>query len=396
MSLQLELLQTRNFTEAIVTVLLSVLFAVLSILVFIAIMTIGGFEIDLGELWRYAFVEIISDGSALLQVLYWATPLMLTGLAVALAFQVGLFNIGGQGQLMMGAAFSAIWAAAIVPNNLPFLDNDTFFARIIMVITTLLMGFIFGGVWGYIPGWLKAKTGAHEVITTIMMNLIAISLITFLVGSQTYSPFVDKSSTDAYSQTDLITDNSRFAAIFPNVNNNFNVSTIYTILILIIFQVLIFYTNYGFKLRAVGFNKTAAETAGIKSDRLIITAMTLSGGVAGMAGAFIVMGPTQFRYVDGLQGTLGFDGIAVALIAQNTPIAIILAAVFFGFLKQGKNTLDRQTTIPPDLIFALQALVIIFVAAPLIARYVYNFFRDTTESVISRTNDNNSKEEAAK
>ncbi|NDB29002.1 aminotransferase class I/II-fold pyridoxal phosphate-dependent enzyme [archaeon] len=128
--------------------------------------------------------------------------------------------------------------------------------------------------------------------------------------------------------------------------------------------------RYGFKIRAVGFNPTASKTAGINSDRIIMSSMFLSGGLAGLAGVFYVIGTAPYRYVSGFEGTLGFDGIAVALIAQNSPIAIAFAAIFFGFLTEGKNSLDRTTDIPPDILFALQAFVIIFIAAPAISKWV--------------------------
>ncbi len=364
MSIRKDIIKKTSMLDAIYMVLLSIIFSVISILIFILIITLGGFGIDIFELFESAVINVLNDPKSILSIFYWATPLMLTGLAVAVAFQAGLFNIGGQGQMLIGGVAAAIWAAALVP------DISLFQNRIIMISTTIIIGFLAGGLWGFIPGYLKAKTGAHEVIVTIMMNLIAISFVTYLVGSQSYSPFVDSTSVDAYGQTDTISEYAQVNLLIPNVSNTLNWTTIFTFIIVILIQIILFYTRYGFKIRAVGFNPTASKTAGINSDRIIMSSMFLSGGLAGLAGVFYVIGTAPYRYVSGFEGTLGFDGIAVALIAQNSPIAIAFAAIFFGFLTEGKNSLDRTTDIPPDILFALQAFVIIFIAAPAISKWV--------------------------
>ena len=369
MSIRTDIIKTTSIFDAIYMVLLSILFSVISILLFILIITIGGFGIDVFDLFNSAVVNVLTDPKSLFRIFYWATPLMLTGLAVAVAFQAGLFNIGGQGQMLIGGVAAAIWAAALVP-DVPLFQN-----KFVMISITIIIGFLFGGLWGFIPGYLKAKTGAHEVIVTIMMNLIAISLVTYLVGSQSYSPFVDSTSVDAYGQTDTISEYARINLLLPSYSNSLNWTTIITFVIVLIMQIVLFYTRYGFKLRAVGFNPIASKTAGINSDRIIMSSMFLSGGLAGLAGEFYVIGTSPYRYVSGFEGTLGFDGIAVALIAQNSPIAIAFAAIFFGFLTEGKNSLDRTTDIPPDILFALQAFVIIFIAAPAISRWVIDRLR---------------------
>ena len=369
MSIRTDIIKTTSIFDAIYMVLLSIIFSVISILLFILIITIGGFGINVLDLFNSAVINVLTDPKSLFRIFYWATPLMLTGLAVAVAFQAGLFNIGGQGQMLIGGVAAAIWAAALVP-DIPLFQN-----KFVMISITIIIGFLFGGLWGFIPGYLKAKTGAHEVIVTIMMNLIAISLVTYLVGSQSYSPFVDSTSVDAYGQTDTISEYARINLLLPSYSNSLNWTTIITFVIVLIMQIVLFYTRYGFKLRAVGFNPIASKTAGINSDRIIMSSMFLSGGLAGLAGVFYVIGTSPYRYVSGFEGTLGFDGIAVALIAQNSPIAIAFAAIFFGFLTEGKNSLDRTTDIPPDILFALQAFVIIFIAAPAISRWVIDRLR---------------------
>ncbi|MCY3412876.1 MAG: ABC transporter permease [Candidatus Heimdallarchaeota archaeon] len=374
MSLSVGQLKARNTAEAILLALLSFLFALIAILIFITYLNLNGFDIKMSVIYENTIAYIFKEPSSFLQILYYASPLTLTAISVAISFKAGLFNIGGQGQMMLGAVFSAIWAANLAPT---FIMDRSW----LLMPTTILFGFFGGALWGFIPGVLKAKTGAHEVISTIMFNLIAISFVTFLVGSQTYSPFVDKSSVDAYGQTEIINDNAKFDLIFPQdgkfnewfglYNGFLNYSTVFVIFVIIVCHILIFKTQFGYRLRAVGYSKEASEAAGINSDRLTIYALSLSGGIAGLAGSFYVMGTFPYRYITGFEGTVGFDGIAVSLIAQNSPIAIGLAAIFFGFLTQSKNQLDFKTDIPPDLIFALQALIILFAAAPLVARKVY-------------------------
>jgi simple sugar transport system permease protein len=344
--------------------LLSLLFAIIAIVVSILLLTFIGFEINMAELIKYAVTDVIGNNRDLAQVFYYTTPLIFTGLSVAIAFRAGLFNIGAQGQMMMGAVWAGIFASAIVPNYLSFMQYP-----ILIIPLTMIVGMIFGGIWGFVPGYLKAKTGAHEVIVTILMNLIAITFTNFLVGSQTYSPFIDKTSLNAYGQTDVIVGSAKINPLFPQVSNFLDWSIFVAIIVAIIIHTMLFKSNFGFKIRAVGLNPTAAKTAGIDSDRIVISSMVLAGAMAGLAGALLVQG--GIRYVLGIESSYGFDGIAVALIGANNPLGVMLAALFFGFLFQSRLNLDANTDIPPDLILALQAWIVLFAAAPMIARKLY-------------------------
>lgn len=367
MSLQLELLKARSRAESVVIMLLSLLFAVIAIMVSIALLTLIGFDISMAELIHYAVTDVIGNDADLAQVFYYTTPLIFTGLSVAIAFRAGLFNIGAQGQMMMGAVWAGIFASAIVPNYLSFMEYP-----ILIIPLTMLVGMLFGAIWGFIPGYLKAKTGAHEVIVTILLNLIAITIINYLVGSQTYSPFIDKTSLNAYGQTELISGSAKINPLFPQVSNFLDWSIFIAIIVAIIVHIILFKTNFGFKIRAVGLNPVAAETAGIDSDRIVILSMSLAGAMAGLAGALLVQG--GIRYVFGIESSYGFDGIAVALIGSNNPLGVMFAALFFGFLFQSRLNLDANTDIPPDLILALQAWIVLFAAAPMIARKLYMRF----------------------
>jgi simple sugar transport system permease protein len=305
-------------------------------------------------------------------VIHFSSPLVLTGLAVAIAFRAGLFNIGGTGQMIMGGAFAGIWAAALAPS---FMHNP-----FLMIPSTIIIGMIAGAIWGFIPGLLKAYTGAHEVITTIMLNLIAGIFTFYLVNN----PFLDTQSIDAYGQTDKIVNSARVPLIFPDINTSLNWTIIFVVITVIFAHFLLYKTNLGYKIRAVGLSSTASEAAGIDSKRTIVIAMTIAGAIAGLAGTFIVMGLEPYRYRNNQESTFGFDGIAVALIGQNNPFPLIIGAFIFGFLRQSGQNLELTQT-PPEVILVFQAIIILFVAIPLVARKLYSILRQT-DGTKSRVN----------
>ncbi len=365
---QLQSIVTHPRTEQLFMTLISFFLAFLSVALIIIVLQNAGFDISMDQLYRYGVRDIIFTSSGLANTLYWTTPLIFTGLSVGIAFRAGLFNIGSQGQMAMGAVSAAIWAATIVPNT-TFL---TFLAKSpLNLVITMFIGGIVGGLWGYIPGKLKANFGAHEVITTILMNLVATNMLQFLVGSRTYSPFVNRSSVDAYGQTEVIVKSAKIEPINPSVSNFLNYSIFIALVIAIVMHIVLFRTRFGYRLRATGLNPTAAEASGINTKKMTIQAMVLSGALAGIGGALLVQGTFPYRYNLGMESTLGFEGIAVALLAQNAPLPIIIASLFFGYLHQSKVNLDVNTDIPADLIFVFQALVILFASSPYLARLLY-------------------------
>jgi len=370
MSLQKSLLDQDKLTDTVLDTIISLILAALAIYIFVIFLALTGNQIIFDGFFTNIFTVYFTNPSRIGNVLYWATPLILTALAVAIAFQAGLFNIGGQGQMALGGVFTAAWGAVIIKNLYRSTKLTILYSPLFLIPTSLLIGFIAGAIFGFIPGWLKAKTGAHEVITTIMLNQIASSVVKYLVGSSEYSPFISQSQY-GYSQTDPINEGARLGKIFNSSDNYLHWGFLISLLVLLIIHIVIYRTNFGFQLRAVGFNKEAAEAAGINSDRMIIYAMTLSGGVAGLAGATFIMGTYPYKYFVDFQGTLGFDGIAVSLIAQNSPLGIAIAAIFFGYLTQTQTNLS-VTQIPGDLIFVFQAWVIIFAVAPNLSRMIYH------------------------
>ncbi|MCH8908855.1 MAG: ABC transporter permease [Candidatus Heimdallarchaeota archaeon] len=378
MSLQLATIKTEGRRDAITMVLLTFSFSIIAMLIVLILLAIAGYTFDTGELFNLAFTDVLNDKNNRAWILFWAGPLILSGLAVSLAFHVGLFNIGVQGQMILGGSFAGIWAVVLAPD---LLETNLLTNAFFMVLSTMVAGILGGAMWGFVPGLLKAKAGAHEVIVTILMNLIAISLARYWFSSQRYSPFIDKSRGDTYNQTGPIQESAKIPKIGDSIPAflsftrldllvNWSIldwSLAIVLVMVLVFQILIFRTKFGFKLRATGFSQTASKTVGIRPDRLIISAMTLSGALGGLAGALISQS-VQYRYVVNQEGSVGFDGIAVALIGQNAPFGIAIAAIFFGFLKQSKVNLKAESSIPADLISSLQAFIVLFAAAPLLAR----------------------------
>lgn len=281
-----------------------------------------------------------------------ATPLIFTGLAVALGFQCGLFNIGAEGQLFVGAAAATLVGFAVT--GVPW------FVHLPLVI---IAGFIGGAVWGFIPGFLKARTGAHEVIVTIMLNYTAYRLIEFILKFPGYQ---------REGRSDPISKVTEASAWFPPLIDGLRANWGFVLALAAAFAVswFLFRSTKGFELRAVGFNAPAARYAGMSIAGSTILAMMLSGGLAGLAGTSVVLGITR-SLTSGISPGFGFDGIAIALMARSRPRGIIFASLLFGALRAGSTPMESATGIPGDLVVVLQALVIMFVAAPALVRGIY-------------------------
>jgi ABC-type uncharacterized transport system permease subunit len=282
--------------------------------------------------------------------LFNATPLIFTGLAVALAFKCGLLNIGAEGQLYAGA-FAAAWVG-ITFTHLPGL---------VLVPLAMLAAMLMGGIWGAIPGLLKAKFGSHEVINTIMMNFIAVGLISYL--TQQYY----KAPGDPIMQTVPIAEQGHLARLhtfLPPFPARIPLNLAFGLALLAAYLVWLFLwrTKWGFEIRAVGSNPAAAEYGGISVQRQIVLAMALSGALAGMVGINEVLG-YRYRYYHDFSPGYGFTGIAVALLGRNHPVGIVLAAILFGALIRGGLFVDIFTdNVSKDLVQVLQAIIILFVA----------------------------------
>ncbi len=282
------------------------------------------------------------------------TPLILTGLAVAVAFRAGLFNIGGEGQLYMGG-IAATWVGIYivgVPGSLH-------------ILLVFLAGFLAGALWGAIPGWLKARRGVHEVINTIMMNYLAIYFTTYIVnGPMRLGDFTNK--------TREIASTAKLGILWDIPAAELSWGLLLAIAVSILLHVILWRTTVGFQIQAVGYNPAAARYSGIDVGRTLVLTMALCGGCAGLAGAVEVSG-VHHRFYAQFSPGYGFDGIAVALLARNNPLGIILTALLFGALRTSDRMMQLHAGVPRDMVYVVQAAVIFFMSVdvlrPLIQRW---------------------------
>ena len=296
----------------------------------------------LNVLWNGAFGSAYHFG----MTLFYATPLVLTGLAVALPFRAGLFNIGAEGQLIMGALGATLVGIFGVGLS-PWLG----------VPLAIVVAFAAGASWGFIPGWLKAYRGSHEVITTIMLNFVAAGLTSWAVL------YVVR-STDSQNPESAPIDPAFLLAPIRAFDGAPVTGVLFFVLIVaVLVWALLKYSTRGFEIRAVGAAPEVAETSGIDARRNQVLAMALAGGIAGLVGVVEVLGNSG-RFRLGFSPDYGFIGIPVALLARSHPLGLILSALLFGALHKGASELDLETTnVTRDLSYVIQALVILAVSA---------------------------------
>jgi len=295
--------------------------------------------------------------------LFYATPLIFTGLAVALAFKCGLLNIGAEGQLYIGA-FAAAWAGITFP-GIP---------GIFLIPFCMMCAIAAGAFWGAIPGVLKARFGAHEVINTIMLNFIAVGILSYLVQRHY------KAQGDPIMQSTEIAEQARIArfhTLLAPIGINFperiplNIAFLLALLACAAYYYFLWRTKWGYELRATGSSAKAAEYGGISVRRQIILAMAISGGLAGMVGINEVLG-YRYRYYHDFSANYGFTGIAVALLGRGHPAGIILSAILFGALIRGGLFVDIFSDhVSKDLVQVLQGIIILFVACEALFRWLF-------------------------
>jgi simple sugar transport system permease protein len=281
------------------------------------------------------------------------TPLIMAGLGIALAFRAGLFDIGGQGQLILGAA-GAVLAGFAFPGLPPAVHLPL----------AILTGAAFGAAWGFIPGILKARTGAHEVITSMMLNYVGLNLLTWLLQTELYQ---------APPRVQAISKTISAAAKLPHLAGpilRVNAGFLLAILLVLGVAWLLSRSTLGFRFRMLGLNREAARVSGVAVGRHYVFAMTLAGMLVGLAGAFMVLG-VDFRMAPLYGGTAGFDGITVAILGRGTPLGVALSALLFGAFTAGGRTMQVNTSIPLQLVQVLQAVLVLFVAAPGVIRTIY-------------------------
>lgn len=291
-----------------------------------------------------------------------STPYIFAGLGVALGFKAGLFNIGAEGQFFMGSLGAAFVGYSLI--------GWPWYLHLPLAI---LGGFVVGALWGAIPGWLKAKTGGHEVVNTIMMNYIAYRLSDWLINGPMKAP-------GFRPVTPYIQPSAELPRLFGDPLR-INVGFFLALIVAAIVFWLLFKTTIGFQIRAVGANPDASRYAGMSITRTIVLAMTLSGGLCGLAGASQVLG-VDYWVGQGFSAGYGFDALAIALVGKSHPIGVVLAALLWGFLRSGATTMQSLASIPIDIISIIQALVIVFVAAPDIIRGLYRLRKLAAEKVV--------------
>lgn len=269
-------------------------------------------------------------------------PLIVTGLATALSFKSGIFNIGGEGQLYMGA-FAAAYVGFTFTNLPPAIG----------IIMAILAAFFVGALYAFIPGYLKVRHNIDEVITTIMFNSIAIMFTSYLVNY----PFA--ADQGKMGGTNMIAEAFKFPKLVSL--SKLNTSIFYTAIIALGIYYLMTKTSIGYNLKIVGENGTFAKYSGIKNKKYMMGAMLASGGLCGVAGAFEVYG-THYRFLQNISKGLAFDGMLIALIVKNNPIGIVLMSVFFAILKTGSNTMEIMTGVPAELVLVIQSVIILFIA----------------------------------
>jgi ABC-type uncharacterized transport system permease subunit len=281
-----------------------------------------------------------------------ATPLILGGLAVAVAFRTGLFNIGVQGQMIMGAIFAGYVGFAW---QLP---------PVVHVLVALLAGVLGGALWGGVAGWLKARTGAHEVITTIMLNYIALYLLIYLLG---VNGFQAPGSNQAISRTTHGT--ARLPHLFgPGLRVHWGL--VIALLAALGMWWLLTRSTLGFSLKAVGANPFAARTAGMGIERSYLTVMLISGALAGLAGCSQILG-TNTALTGDIDAGIGFDAITVALLGAATPGGTVLAGLLFGAFRAGSVVMATDTSTPSEIVSIIEPVLVLFIAAPALIRGIF-------------------------
>lgn len=316
-----------------------------------------------GAIFNYDAPSFIRAIKPITDTLNFATPLIAAGLGVALAFRVGLFNIGARGQMLVGIIF-----ASVVAFNLQA-------PLLIHLPLTIIAGLLGGMFWGGLVGFLKARTGAHEVILTIMLNFVAFYFLSWLLstpglfqrpgGSQPISPATPESA-----QFPLI-----FAAPL-SVNYGF----IVVLLAAVFVWWLIERSSLGFRMRAVGENPNAARAAGVNVGRTIVYAMGIAGALAGLAGVNQISGTITSGYGSHIDAGIGFDAITVALLGRSRAWGTVGAGLLFGALKAGSFTMQTSQDIPVDIVIVVQALIVLFIAAPPLIRSIFFLPKDGSRS----------------
>lgn len=292
------------------------------------------------EAYGFLFSGAFGSGQKLAQTLVVACPLIFTSLAAAFAYKCGVFNLGGEGQFIMGACASMLFV------------SDTGMTGTAGLLLSLLAGTLAGALWGAVPGLLKVFRGLNEMIVSIMLNYVATLFMGYL-----FTNLLREGSTP---QTAAVDDSLKLARFSDGFRVHWGIAV--AILAAVFLTYFIFKTSLGFKIRAVGMNAVAARFNGFPVKMLVLLSFIISGAVAGLGGSIELHGK-QYRLMSGFGKGFGFDGVAIALIAQLHPLGAMLVAVFFAILRKGSSTLQTGMKIPTSVVDIIQALIIVFAVA---------------------------------
>ncbi|MCL1820939.1 MAG: ABC transporter permease [Oscillospiraceae bacterium] len=305
------------------------------------------------NLFRGGLITIQRIGNSLAL----STTLILTGLSVAFAFRTGLFNIGAAGQMLIGGLSATVFAL-FVPAP-----------RFVMIPCVILAALLGGAVWGAIPGFLKALFNVNEVVGTIMMNWIAYWIVSVFVRTT-----IPESEYVTTVSRPITGDMSLRVGWLTNIFSGsfINIGLFIAVIAAIVIHFLLNKTTLGFELKSVGFNRHGAEYAGIPVNRSIVLAMTIAGGLAGLAGVTFYLGYQHNMQVNVLPPQ-GYDGIAISLLGLGTPAGVVISAIFFGIMQAGKNFMSAQTQIPPEIADTIIAVIIYFAATAILMRRLIDY-----------------------
>ena len=338
--------------ESVVAILLALVVGGIGIAIFSGLLpNHAAFDLGLpvaayGALWSGA----VGSTNGLTSTLVYATPLILAGLGVGLGFKAGLFNIGGRGQFLMGT-IGAMTVVTLFGNSMPG------FATILLA---LVVAAVFGGFAGFIPGVLKATSGAHEVVTTIMLNYVFVFVTYWAISGPLRL---------AHSPQPITLDvGTRGAALPIILGRDGHAGILLALLAIPLIWFLLFRTTLGFEIRAAGANSDAARYAGMKTRRLVVMTMSMAGALCGLAGATTLLGVVH-QMAPGYDTTIGFDAITVALLGRSNPIGIGLAGLLLGGMRAGAQTMQISPGVPAELVDALQAIILLFLVINMLRRW---------------------------
>ncbi len=315
-----------------------------------------------GRSYKALFDGAFGDVRAISETLFTASPLILAGLGVGLGFRAGLFNIGARGQMFFGG-LAALWVALYV--DLP---------GVVLIPLAIAASILGGGLWGGLAGFLRARTGAHEVITTIMLNSVAALAVLYALKTPLF-----QAEGVQQPQSEHIPEAARLGTLF-GADYRVNIGLLIAFAAVAGVYWLLFKSSLGFEFRAAGFSPTASTYAGMNVAFLYTAVMFISGGLAGVAGAAMTLGLPPYVVFDNFPGNIGFDAISLALLGRSHPVGILWAGLLFGALTAGGRVMQAAAGASVDLVVVMQALIVVFIAAPELVRAIFRLKRRGEET----------------